>query len=346
MLKPHRMFVPNARRVPRRPAYQARHAPEDALRETVEVRPRPTVNAGPTFVQQAERFLGHLAQVKRSSPRTIASYRSDYQLFTRYLERSGHSGLLADIGPDDIEGYMAACDCRAPTTILRRLTSLSSLFRHFVRRGLLARSPVDVVDRPKRPKRLPRCIANPDLVRLLNTIMTPPERAVILTLVCTGVRLGELLSLQVGDVNFDEAEIRVVGKGDKERAIAMPPVLVRILTFHLEHRGQMGEHALFLSERGTPMDRSCLRRLVRSVLKRAGIGDRRYTPHSFRHTYLTLLARDPRVAPVTIKDLAGHASIAQLDTYVSSSRDLRKKAAEFLPIRLVEPQGEVADGPV
>jgi site-specific recombinase XerD len=290
-----------------------------------------------TFGDAASRFLRHLEVVKNASSNTLRSYRSDYRQFDSYLRQRGLT-LLTEVDWRVVEAFLAALAGMSPRTIRRKLNALSSLFKHFLRRGEIGTNPVDGVDKPRVPKRLPRPLPEGDLEMLLRAAMSDTDRAITYTLAMTGIRRGELLGLNCGDIDWDEGALRVKGKGDKERVVDMPDDLCEILLGYLGERRSTLDAPVIVNAEGRRMDPSTLQRRFRGVVRRAGLADRGYTPHSLRHTFATLLARQG-VDIATIKDLMGHEDINTTAGYMSSSSRQKREAVQSLPFRIDRASG-------
>ena len=230
----------------------------------------------------------------------------------------------------------------AKTTVARKLASIRSFYRHLVDRGEIAASPADLVATPKKDRYLPRVLKEDEVAALLDSIpaSTPLElrdRAIFELAYATGLRAEELTSLEMGDADFDAEELRVHGKGGKERIVPVGEQAWRALNAYLE-RGRpmlarerdLPEHALFLSKSGRRLGTADLRRRLRAWTRRAGtsLGA---TPHTLRHSFATHLLEggaDLR----TIQELLGHATISTTQTYTRvESRRLRKVYARAHP---------------
>jgi len=228
------------------------------------------------------------------------------------------------------------------STIARKLASARSFYRHLVDRGELEASPADLVTSPKRDQYLPRVMKEDDVAALLDSIpaSTPLElrdRAIFELAYATGLRAEELTGLDTGDADFDAEELRVHGKGGKERVVPIGEQAWRSLNAYLERgrpllarEGDAGERAIFLSKSGRRLGTADLRRRLRAWAQRAGMPPGA-TPHTLRHSFATHLLEggaDLR----TIQELLGHSTISTTQTYTRvESRRLRKVYARAHP---------------
>jgi site-specific recombinase XerD len=228
------------------------------------------------------------------------------------------------------------------STVARKLASARSFYRHLVDRGELEASPADLVTSPKRDQYLPRVLKEEDVAALLDSIpaSTPLElrdRAIFELAYATGLRAEELTTLDTGDADFDAEELRVHGKGGKERVVPIGEQAWRTLNAYLERgrpllarEGDSGERAIFLSKSGRRLGTADLRRRLRAWAQRVGIAPG-VTPHTLRHSFATHLLEggaDLR----TIQELLGHSTISTTQTYTRvESRRLRKVYARAHP---------------
>lgn len=219
-------------------------------------------------------------------------------------------------------------------TVARKLASVRSFYRHLVDRGEIEASPADLVATPKRDQYLPRVLKADEVGALLDSIpaSTPLElrdKAIFELAYATGLRAEELTTLDTDDADFDAEELRVHGKGGKERIVPAGENAWRALDAYLQ-RGRpllagkdAGERAIFLSKNGRRLGTPDLRRRLRNWTRRAGTPPGA-TPHTLRHSFATHLLEggaDLR----TIQELLGHSTISTTQTYTRvESRRLRR----------------------
>jgi integrase/recombinase XerC len=218
------------------------------------------------------------------------------------------------------EGY-------APSTIARRLASLRSFFRYQRRQGTVETNPAGGLRNPKQPQRLPHLLRVEDVVKLLEAIPTDDlagirDRAMLETLYGGGLRVGELVGLNVGEVNFDEELVHVRGKGRRERLCPIGPVashwLGRWMPLRRPNRAE--DTALFLNRYGTRLSTRSVGRLFQARM--AGLNlDPATSPHSLRHSFAThLLERGADLR--SVQELLGHRRLTttQIYTHVTQER--------------------------
>lgn len=277
----------------------------------------------PSAGEFVDRFLQHLVSERNASPQTVRAYSSDLARYLEWAERSGADPLGAD--PRILRRYLAELDRAkyARSTIARRLSAVRSLFAYLNREGTIAYDPASVVASPKLPARLPRLVPTDVLSALLDApgTETPSDlrdRTILELLYATGARVSELASLDMGDVDLTVGQIRVTGKGDKQRILPLHREAVSRLGRYLnEGRSELHpsgtERAVFLNRAGTRLTDGGVRRMLRRHLDAVGAASG-VTPHTFRHTFATHLLEagaDLR----TVQDLLGHVALSTTQLY-------------------------------
>jgi integrase/recombinase XerC len=218
----------------------------------------------------------------------------------------------------------------ARSTIARRLASLRTWCKFLRRQGVLESDPAAGLRSPRQGRKLPHFLSRGDMERLLSA---PPgdtplglrDRALLETLYSAGVRVGELVGLDVADVDFAEGMALVRGKGKKERlALLGPPALAALGTWLEARKGLPGpaasKPALFLNKNGTRLSARSVGRLLEKYLARAGL-DPRTSPHTLRHSFATHLL-DGGADIRGVQELLGHKSLGttQIYTHVTTQR--------------------------
>jgi len=285
-----------------------------------------------TLDAAVEEYLEEL-RYRRCSPWTIRCYRSDLAQLRQSVADAGEPIVLSSLDRRALQRFARSIGHLAPATVRRKLNAVASFVGYCVDESYLGANPMSSIKLPKVPKQLPRSMTEEDLQALLGTAMTDTERAIVFTLALTGTRRSELLGLNCRDIDWDAASIRVRGKGDKERDLPMTPDVRRILSDYLGARRLDRDGPVIINSKGRRMSESVFQRLFRRVVRRAGLGDRGYTPHSLRHTCATMLVR-AGVDIATIAELMGHADISTTAKYLSSNSRLKEAALKSLPIRV------------
>lgn len=283
-----------------------------------------------------DRFLDHLAVERGLSRNTLEAYRRDLGRYTDYLAERG-IGDVTSVGEDAITGFVAHLSAAeyAPnrryraSSVARSLAAVRSLHRFLVREGRAGFDPAEGVVRPKVPRNLPRPLTQDEVALLLAAPAGDDpaplrDRAILETLYGAGLRISELVALDVDDLDLDEGSVRVLGKGDRERLVPLGRYAVAALGAYLT-RGRPSlardgsRGAVFLNQRGGRLTRQGATNIVQDAAAKAGI-ERRVTPHMLRHSFATHLLEggaDVRV----VQELLGHASLATTQVYTLVTDD-------------------------
>jgi integrase/recombinase XerC len=269
-------------------------------------------------------YLHHLKAERRRSAHTIRSYQHDLDMYCGYVsEVFGEEADPACADPARLRRYSAWLSGRgyAATTVARRLASLRSYFRYLRRNGLVSSDPAVSLRNPKQPRRLPRLLCVNDVIRLLDAIPgdTPPsvrDRAMLETLYGGGLRVSELVGLNLDDLDFDQELVRVRGKGRRERLCPIGEMAARWLKGWLSLRKPQstGEKAVFLNQRGSRLSSRSVGRLLEAHLQRAGLASAA-SPHTLRHSFAThLLDRGADLR--SVQELLGHRQLTTTQIYL------------------------------
>lgn len=284
--------------------------------------------------EQVEQFLVFITAEKGYSSNTLAAYRNDLSQFMTFLvpRVSAWDEVDRDIIVQYIM-YMKSEQEYASSTVARKVAAIKSFFHYLVDQGKLEDDPTATLDSPKVRKRLPKAIDEKDLERLLNepareeTPKALRDRALLEILYATGLRVTELVSLNVDDVNLASATLRVVRPKDKSaRIVPIHERAVEPLQDYLE-RGRMQlmrdpkEKALFLNHRGRRLTRQGLWLIVKHYVREVGLVED-VTPHTLRHTFATHLV-EKRADLEYIQEILGHANISTTQVYTQVGKETK-----------------------
>lgn len=284
--------------------------------------------AGPVPLEVTE-FLTWLAVERGRAASTLAAYRKDLAHYLRWLR--AHHTPLAAVGPGDLERYVAVlrAEGRAPATVARAMVAVRSLHRFLAAEGGHDRDPADQVAVPRVPAGLPKALTEDEVAALLGAVVGDEpvhrrDRAILEVLYGTGMRISELVGLDLADLDLADGLVRVFGKGSKERIVPLGRYARAALADWLSPAGRgacaparwarRGDaEAVFLNLRGGRLTRQGAWGVVRHHGERVGLGDR-LSPHVLRHscaTHLVERGADIRV----VQELLGHASISTTQVY-------------------------------
>ncbi len=278
-------------------------------------------------------FLRALEGERGVSPNTLIAYRRDVTRFVRFLRHEGVPTWEAVTTPV-ARRYVVSLDRRlARSAVARNLSALRTLFRFLYREGKVSRNPFTLISAPKQPTRLPKVLTPEEVAAVLGApdTSTPPglrDRALLEVLYATGLRVGELVSLRLGDVVSLSDELRVVGKGRRERIVLVGTAAQEALARYLEEgrprlvRGRDSGY-VFLNGRGGALTDRGVRVIMDRCLHRAAMG-RRISPHGLRHTFATHLL-DGGADLRSVQELLGHVNLSTTQIYTHVSRDWLKR---------------------
>lgn len=288
-----------------------------------------------------KQFLDHLRFERNLSEHTLRNYQSDLEQFLDYIApASGNEPRkfppLADIDHLTIREWMASLHTaqKKKTSMARKLAALRTFFQFLVREGLLEINPAKLVSTPRLEKKLPRHLSIEEAIKFIETPDTDTalgkrDRAMLELMYATGIRVSELTKLNLGDIDFKNRLIRVLGKRRKERIVPFGDPAADALRDYLAVRDQFLEsapiserdlEAVFLNYQGTRITTRSVGRMVEKYI-RICAGMHEISPHDLRHTFATHLL-DSGADLRDIQELLGHArlSTTQIYTHVSMEK--------------------------
>ena len=228
-----------------------------------------------------------------------------------------------------------------PRSVSRRLSAVRSLFKYLTKtKGMLRADPCQNLELPTVKKTLPRFLTLEESQRMLQSAEEIPSNdtlrdycIVTLFLNC-GFRLAELVGMNVGDVDFYDRKIRVLGKGSKERIVYLNDACLSALHDYISSRENPPEEprALFLSRNHRRISRRRVQQIIEKMLVASGLGGRGLSTHKLRHTAATLMYQHGHVDTLTLRDILGHQSIATTEIYTHLSSEQRQNAIDSNPL--------------
>ncbi|MFQ5521809.1 MAG: site-specific tyrosine recombinase/integron integrase, partial [Candidatus Methylomirabilia bacterium] len=297
------------------------------------------------MLQLVEQYIREV-EAEGSSPHTVRNYKIDLAQFVTFV-RQGHpetreETLLDQVDPLTVRAFMASLRNRGLSrgTVARKVAALRSFFQYCCRQGFSRWNPATLVSTPKLPKPLPPHLTVDQAFQLLATPQgTDPlslrDRAILELFYASGIRVGELCALTIGDVDLAQRLVKVTGKGKKERIVPIGRPAAEALATYVTAREQtdggvtgkvsrsagLRDHRapLFLNRRGGRLTPRSVERLLEKYLRRSGMG-KAITPHGLRHSFATHLLQagaDLRV----IQELLGHARLTTTQRYTHLNLD-------------------------
>ena len=267
---------------------------------------------------------------KNRSKGTLRAYRTDVLQFMTFLHENNVAITgVGDVGKVDVLEYLAALARKGLTGVARarKVSAIREYFRFLEGVGVIERSPVAGIDTPKREKHTRQFLRSDEYTKMLSLAGgNPRDYAILQVFLQTGIRVSELASLALGDVDFIKPAIRVRGKGNQEREIALEKRGVQALKNYLAVRPENLSDVLFLNYKDEPISERGIRKLVVKYRKNAGI-TKRASCHTLRHTFATYKA-EKGVSPFQLQQWLGHANLNTTQIYVHLGKQNAKKIME------------------
>ena len=281
------------------------------------------------------KYIQYLEAERNASYYTVRNYKADLLDFFYFLRKKKKVDSLEKVDRKVLRDYLSHLVEQGivKASIARKLSAIRSFYRYLVREKIISANPIEMVSSPKLDKRLPSFLTLDEVEKLLNTpdLSTPQgqrDRALLELLYASGLRVSELVSLELGQINPDTNEIRVWGKGSKERVVLMGKPAAEALRNYLIHGrpkllGEKRSNALFLNRYGQRIPERRVQKMLENYAKKAGIG-KKVHPHMLRHTFATHLldgGADLRV----VQELLGHARLSSTQIYTHVTKGQARK---------------------
>ena len=307
-------------------------------------------------------FLDYMITIQNKSPNTVKEYNYDLATFLKYikihfrltdekdLQKVKYSDLsietIKKIKLEDLHsflGYLTKNYNSKATTRSRKVSSLRVFFNYLTQKNLIEINPTQNLETPKIGKRLPKYLSLDDSRKLLDVASNEDNRnnerdyAITTLFLNCGMRLAELCGINLTDINFDECQMNVIGKGNKERTIYLNKACVHAINEYISVRPKDnltadGKNALFLSERRQRISRRTVQDIIYKELKQAGLDTSKYSVHKLRHTAATLMYQYGNVDIRALQELLGHESISTTEIYTHVSNNQVRNAVESNPL--------------
>ncbi len=263
-------------------------------------------------------FLIYLGSEKGLSPHTLEAYGRDLKAFSQFASQK-----VEDVVGEHIIDYFQSLKSQglASSSLCRALVAIKVFFRFLKREKIISNNPTIFLESPKMWQLIPEVLTIEEVSRFLEapdieTSIGSRDRAMFQVMYASGLRVSELCGLDTGDISDDQ--IRVRGKGNKERVIPIAASAVAAVDDYLVRFRKEGDGALFLSSKGQRIDRVAVWERVKFYAKKAGIS-KEISPHTLRHSFATHLLENGADLRI-IQEMLGHANIATTDRYTHISR--------------------------
>ncbi len=283
-----------------------------------------------------EVFCQFLLHEKNASPHTIKNYQGDLSEFHHYLKQNQPDLLvggkldLVRLSPLVLRSYMTLLFQKlSPASVARKLSSLRSFFAYWQKKGKIAQNPAAVLHSPKLPKRLPRFLNVEEIFALLDfpvddNFNSRRDKAILELFYSCGLRVSELVSLDLKNLDLENRLVRVIGKGNKERIVPIGKKAVEKISSYLDIRADRIKETesiqpLFLNNRRERLNVRSVQRLVDKAITQSGL-PKKISPHVLRHTFATHLLNSGADLR-SIQELLGHASLSTTQRYTHMNVD-------------------------
>lgn len=268
-------------------------------------------------------FIGYLGVERKCSQHTLRAYANDLRSFEGFLSALDESLSFSDVDADIVRQWVAALmdEGAAPSSVSRKISALHTFYGYLFSEGMVASNPVALLHGPKVRKRLPVFVKENEMDCLLDEGFFGEDysgcrdRTIVLCFYSAGLRLSELVALDVGDVDMGRSVVKVMGKRSKERAVPFGEEMKREMERYLECRAALrpASEALFLSSKGSRISHSAVYRMVRNALASVTSVKKR-SPHVLRHTFATAMLNN-NAELGAVKELLGHERLATTEIY-------------------------------
>lgn len=304
-------------------------------------------------------YLNYMTVIKGRSPNTVKEYYYDIKMFYRFLYASLNNisqnefnkidltnfdeSILKNITLNDLYEFMAFVNNTYSSNDnyrARKVSSLRSYFNYLHSRlGFITSNPAADLDSPKIKKRMPRYLTVEESVNFLKSIKGKNQQrdfAMFAIFLSCGLRLSELIGINLKNINLEKRTLRVIGKGNKERIVYLNNLCVDAINSYLEVRPEVKVHedmdALFISTKGRRISNRMVEILAKKYFSDAGIDPELYSPHKLRHTAATLMYKEGNVDIRTLQELLGHTSLSTTQIYTHINNDDLRAAADSNPL--------------
>ncbi len=277
-------------------------------------------------------FIHYLSAERGLAKNTLISYQMDLNQYLAYLKSQGIK-RLQETNKDHVVGFLLHLqkNGKAPATISRRLAALKTFYRFMHNENIVSSDPTVNLESPRLSQRLPQVLTFEEVEILLSQpqIAEPAglrDKAMLELLYATGIRVTELVSLNIGDVNLEMGFVRCLGKGSKERIVPLGSVAGQAVKEYLERgrvklvKGTKEERALFVNQHGRRLTRQGFWKIIKKYARQGKIA-KPITPHTLRHSFATHLLENGADLR-SVQEMLGHADITttQIYTHLTKSR--------------------------
>ena len=311
-------------------------------------------------------FLEYSLAYQRKSPNSVDQYNTDLNMFLKYMKYHFHLTNEKDLSQISIEdfsisdleritqddihmfiSYLSLTRKCGPATCARKISTIRIFFKYLtITTNTIKNNPAQNLETPKLNKRLPKYLSLEDSQKLLSISENDEDNknkerdfAIITLFLNCGMRLSELVGINISDINFDDCKLTVIGKGNKERTIYLNKACIDAINKYLAVRptnakkdSKNSDKALFLSGYRQRISKRTVENVVSKELQKAGLDTTKYSTHKLRHTAATLMYKYGQVDIRALQELLGHQSISTTEIYTHVDNEQVRNAVEANPL--------------
>ena len=279
---------------------------------------------GLSYDEAVAEFLDYLKEYRSFSKWTVRAYGTDLRMLREFLEnRVGRVPRPTELTRELIVQFGVSLRGAAPLTLRRKYACISSFFGFLQDMGYAQANPDRRLPLPRVSEYVPVYLTEEMAQKLIAAADSPWTKAAVVLLLSTGIRRSEAVGITLDDLDLEERQLLIRGKGGKERVVPLTDQAVEAIQAYLPHRTKTQSRYLFVSAwKGQPLHGRCINRMLKIVVGKGGLAGQGITPHKLRHTFATHLIRNG-VDVRTVQELLGHADLETTAKYLHS--DVRTK---------------------
>ena len=278
-----------------------------------------------------DEFLDYLQNIKKYSDNTIINYEIDIDRYINYLKLNKID--IFKIEYKDVLDYISYLKKNhKSTSINRSISSIRTYYNYLIKNNYTNSNPFKIINGMKKEKKLPEYFKYNEYVELVNSIdinsnLGIRNKCIFEVLLCTGCRCNELVNIKLDDINLNEKEIKVLGKGNKERIVYLGSYAIESIEKYLSIRneilGKKDNNYLFINHLGNKLTTRGIRDIIDKILLKSS-NNMKITPHTFRHSFATMLLNEGCDLK-SVQELLGHVSLSTTSIYTHVSNEELKR---------------------
>ncbi|MFH1282760.1 MAG: site-specific tyrosine recombinase/integron integrase [bacterium] len=289
-------------------------------------------------IPELDQFLLNLRVERNFSPHTIRAYRSDLNSFSQFLNKNYPDSTLKSVNRLVVRDFLTKLSSLRRSTYMRYLASLKAFFNYLLHEEIITVNPTLAISFPRKERRIPTVLSEDEMKRLFLVNLSAEDTsklrdlAIIEVLYSTGIRIEELVQLNIGDVDFFGGMLRVFGKGSRERVVPIGAGALKRLKDYLVSNGNWSQsqksnsEPVFLNHHKKRISQRGVRKRL-SIMFKNLTKDKKITPHTMRHTFATHLL-DRGCDLRSVQEMLGHRSVSTTQGYTHVSKKLLKSSYE------------------